>query len=172
MGDPLPQSIALWSRGRRGHPRPSRATCPPTGFLFLEGKLARMRRFGGIPGFFLCFSFSGGWGVVRSWPLPRERVCRLLAGCAVDGWVGGGDVKARVGLCCKVKLPGPLLQQPKEERGSERQDGGISGVFIHLTPHPGAVGGCECVCVCRGHSVCPSRHALSSRPVADSTASC
>lgn len=56
-------------------------------------------------------------------------------------WMGGGDIKARVGWCCKVKLPRRgSSAAAREEGGSERQDGGIAGVFIHQHP-PGGEGG-------------------------------
>lgn len=78
-----------------------------------------------------------------------------------------------MGLCCKVKLPGPLLQQPEEE-GGERQDGGSSGVFIHQPPCPPRSGRLrgrkDCasrVCI-GGHRAARLSRAPASRLVADS----
>lgn len=99
MGDPLPQSIPSDHRENRGPSRPNPPSCLFGGSPVFKGKFPRVRGFRGVP-VFGCFSVGRG---TCDHGLCWERASACFRLPAI--WVGGGDIRAWVGLRCKVKLP-------------------------------------------------------------------
>lgn len=126
LGAPSPRASSVVA----GKPWPPRSILflPAWWILSFKGKFPSVPGFTGYSDFFFFFFLVGGGTSIMA-SARRTSACFRLAAI----WVGGGDIKARVGLRCKVKpLPRRApLQQPEEEGGRARQDGGFSGVFIH-----------------------------------------
>ena len=97
-GTPSPQSIPRGRGGNRGPPRSNPPSCLLGGSSVFKGKFPSVPGFGIIQIFFF-FWWVGVRAIMAS--ARRTSACFRLAAI----WVGGGDIKARVGLRCKVKLP-------------------------------------------------------------------
>lgn len=98
----------------------------PSFLPVFQGKFPRVRGFWEIPGF-----FGEGRGVRAIMASVGKNARQLQAGRSMGG---GGDIKARVGPRCKVKLPQP---------GAGRRIAGWRhlGCFIHQHPSGGEGGG-------------------------------